>query len=236
MIAKPPKAVRIGTLVILMAGILVATGCGHYPSGITSLRDINHTSPREYHIVLSSDVPLQDLRSLAKFKGLYEIDIDRGGTDEHLAALAGIGFTNLAEIVLTDSPGVTDKGLMSLVRIPTLIGLGLRGTSIDDAGCRLIAKQMKLQDINLPNCPQVTVSGLLALAQSETIQDLGFSLNDLTQADLLKILRAAHGINHIEIAIGDEADRKLDLLDLRRIAEAKGIVLLGIRHNLATPL
>src|ERR1017187_10160572 len=152
------------TLTSLLAGICIvgATGCGHYPSHLTSRRDIEHTSRSETHVTVLG-VTTEDYPALSKFKTLYEFDLDAGGTDDQLEALARIGFTNLAEIVLTDCPQVTDKGLVSLVRIPTLKGLGLRGTSIGDAGCRVIASQMKLQEVNLPNCPKVTINGLLAL-------------------------------------------------------------------------
>jgi hypothetical protein len=112
----------------------------------------------------------------------------------------------------------------------------LRGVSIGDAGCRIIANQMKLQGVNLPNCPKITITGLLALAQSDTIEDLGFSLNERTQADLLQLIKATRRINHIEIDIVGDADKRLNPQELRQAAQAKGIMLLSVRNHVASSL
>jgi hypothetical protein len=228
---------RLKAAASLFAGICLvcSAGCAHYPSGITSRHDIEHTSKSEYHLVVSG-LATEDFPALSKFPKLYEVDLDRGGTDEQLEALARIGFSNLTEVVLTASPQVTDRGIESLVRVPTLKGLGLRGTSVSDAGCRVIAGQMKLQNVNLPNCPQVTKRGLLALAQSETIEYLGFSLSKLTQADLIQIIGAANRIRYIEIDIVGDADTGLNLPDLRNAAQARNIMLLNVRNHLASSL
>ena len=95
---------------------------------------------------------------------------------------------------------------------------------------------MKLRGVNLPNCPQVTANGLLALAQSETIEDLGFSLDHLTQADLIQIINAARRVNQIEIEIVGDADKSLDLPELRNAARNKGISLLSVRNHSASSL
>ena len=183
-----------------------------------------------------SGLTKEEFAALSKFHSLYEIDLDGGGTDDQLDVLARDGFSNLTEVVLTDCPQVTDKGILSLLRISTIKGLGLRGTSVSDGGCRIIASQMKLSEVNLPNCPQVTANGLLALAQSETIEVLGFSLDHLTQADLVHIINAARRVNHIEMDIVGDADKSLDLPALRNAAHNKGISLLGVRKHLALSL
>ena len=165
------KSAGSKSIICLLTGICVigATGCGYYPSHLTSRLDIERTSPNETHVAVSG-LSTEDFAALSKFQKLYEIDLD-GGTDGQLEILARNGFSNLTQVVLTDCPQVTDKGVSSLLRVSSLKGLGLRGTSVSDGGCRIISSQMKLSDVNLPNCPQVTVSGLLALAQSETIED-----------------------------------------------------------------
>jgi hypothetical protein len=230
------KTARLNALTSLLAGMWLAgtTGCGHYPSYMASQRDIEHAPQSETHVTVLG-LATKDFPALSKFQNLYEFDIDGGGTDDQLEALARIGFTNLTEVVLTDCPLVTDKGMASLQRVSTLKGLGLRGTSVSDAGCRIIASQ-KLQGVNLPNCPHITVSGLLALAQSETIEDLGFSLNELTQADLIQVIGAARRVNRIEIDIVGDADKRLDLPALRNAAQSKNIVLSGVRNHHSSPL
>jgi len=231
------KAARLKALVWLLAGVSVigATGCGHYPSHLTSLRDIERTSPSETHVSVSG-LRAEDFKALSKFQNLYEIDLDGGGTDSQLEALAGNGYSNLTEVVLTDCPQVTDKGVSFLLRFSTLKGLGLRGASVSDEGCHVIATRMKLQGVNLPNCPRVTANGLLALAQSETIENLGFSLDHLTQADLIKIIDGARRVNQIEVHIVGDADKNLDLPELRKAAHDKRISILGVRNHVASSL
>jgi hypothetical protein len=231
------KTARLKALIWLLGGIWVigATGCGHYPSHLTSRLDIERTSRSETHVTVSG-LSTEDFAALSKFQNLYEIDLEGGGTDSQLEALARNGFSNLTEVVLTECPQVTDRGISALLRVSTLKGLGLRGTSVSDGGCRIIASQMKLSDVNLPNCPQVTAKGLLALAQSETIEVLGFSLDHLTQADLIQIINAARRVDQIEIDIVGDADKSLDLPELRNAAHNKGISLLGVRNHVALSL
>jgi hypothetical protein len=96
---------------------------------------------------------------------------------------------------------------------------------------------MKLQEISLPSCPQVTKDGLLALAESDTIEYLGFSLANLTQADLIQIINMARRVKQIEIDIVGDADKTLDIPEIRKAAQSKSISVLGVRnHNAASSL
>lgn len=226
---KPAQRKALSSLlvVICVAGTI---GCGPYPSHLTSRRDIEYAPRSETHVTVLG-LTTADFPALSKFRELYEFDLDGGGTDDQLEALARIGFTNLTEVVLTACPKVTDKGITSLLRVSTLKGLGLRGTSVGDAGCREIASKMTLKYINLPNCRLVTVDGLLALAQSETIEYMGFSLGELTQGDLLHIITAARRVNQIEVDIVGDADKRLDIPRLRNAAQSKNISLLAVRNH-----
>jgi hypothetical protein len=119
------------TLSRWLAGVWVirTTGCGHYPSYLTSLHDLDRTSRLETHVRVSGP-PTENFAALSKFQNLYEIDIDGGGTDDQLEVLVKNKFSNLSKVVLTDCPLVTEIGILSLLRITTLKGLGLRGTSM----------------------------------------------------------------------------------------------------------
>lgn len=53
---------------------------------------------------------------LSKFQNLYEIDLDGGATDGQLEALAGNGFSNLTEAVLTVFPTISPREDVSAFR------------------------------------------------------------------------------------------------------------------------
>src|SRR5205807_1603256 len=134
----------------------------------------------------------EDFRSLTNIHALYTVYFDGGGaTDEKLKALAQLRFTNLTSIVFTDCNLVTDSGLEHLSQISTLEGLGLRGMSITDAACETMATKMRLIEINMPRCPEVTAKGLLRLAHCETIESLGFSVGTMSQDDLIRLVSTA---------------------------------------------
>lgn len=222
---------RLSVAVTLAAAL---TGCGHWPSSPSSRRGIAFVSKNEYHIN-ASNLGLADFPALAKFTKLYEIDFDNNScSDEKLDALAQIGFTNLAQVVIIDCPLVTDKGVSILSRIPSIIGLGLRGVSISDKSTELMAAMPKLQGVNLANSTNVTLTGLLNLARSATIQDLGFSCGKLKQDDLMEIISAARHVNRMEIS--EPPEGRLDAPALRKAAEAKGIELYVVHAMSVSPL
>jgi hypothetical protein len=65
---------------------------------------------------------------------------------------------------------------------------------------------------------------------------IGFSLDHLTQADLIQIIKRARRVSQIEIDIVGGADKSLDLPELRKAAHDKGISLLGVRNHVALSL
>jgi hypothetical protein len=221
------------SLVLALAASL--TACRqHYPAYLSSQRDIASTAGSENH-VNASKLSSEDFPAIAKFTKLYEIDFDdKGGTDGKLGALAQIGFTNLAQVVITDCPLVTDKGVAFLSRIPSIIGLGLRGTSISDTSTGIMAAMPKLQGVNLANSTNITLTGLLNLERSETLVELGFSCGKLTQDDLTQIIKAARHVNRIDIS--DPPDGRFDAPALRKVAEAKSIKLYVVRNMVCSPL
>ncbi len=237
-IAKPDvKVVPSKPLILLFAlSCFGNCGCGHWPSGITSRRDIKHTSRNETHIEVSG-LATEEFKELAKFQNLFEIDLEGGATDDQLEILAADGFPRLGELVLEDCPLVTDRGVSSLARISALRVLGLRRASITDASCDFIANRTMLADVSLPNCPRVTSKGLIALAQSPSIEELGISLAPLSQAELVQIINSARRLKRIDIeSVGDD-DKRLNLPQIREAAAAKGItIFIGERFGLQSKL
>ena len=94
---------------VVLALAASVTGCGRYPAYLSSRRDISFASEGENH-VNASKLSIADFPSLAKFTKLYEIDFDDNGvTYAKLGAVAQTGFTNLAQVVVTDGPRLPTK-------------------------------------------------------------------------------------------------------------------------------
>src|SRR5262245_36283626 len=99
-----------------------------------------------------SDLRVGDYPALANIHALFTVYYDGpGATDEKLKALAQLRFTNLACVVFTDCPLVTDRGIEHLSQIPTLVRLGLRQMSITDASCDKMVQTMRLAGVYMPN-------------------------------------------------------------------------------------
>ena len=216
-----------------LALTIVTNGCGHYPSYLKSHSDIWHTSHHETLIEVSQ-LPLDQFPRLAKFHQIYEVDFEGGGTDDKLKALAKIGFTNLAEVVLTDCPLVTDKGIEYLSAVSSIRFFGLRGTSITDTSVGTFAKMSRLESVTIEGSAGITLKGLLALAQSDTLTDISFSGGALTQDDLIHIIGAVRHVTRIDIV--DPADARLDAPALREAARAKNIQLYAVRNKVCSAL
>ena len=192
---------------------------------------ITSRSTTHVHAVIS-DLPLQKFPALSRIHALFTVYFDGGATDEKLKALAQLPFTNLRCVVFTDCPVVTDKGIEYLAQIPTLTSLGLRQMSITDAACDTIVQKMRLADINMPNCTNVTVHGLLKVAQAQTMESLGFSAGLLTQDDLIRLIQTAGPkMKRMDIELAPSAERRIDLSALRQAGEARKIKLFAVRNN-----
>ena len=132
---------------------------------------------------------------------------------------------------------MTDSGLEHLSQISTLEGLGLRGMSITDAACETMATKMRLIEINMPRCPEVTAKGLLRLAHCETIESLGFSVGTMSQDDLIRLVStAAPQLGRIDIEMDPLVEATLDLPALRKAAKAKKIRLFAVRNRAVSAL
>jgi hypothetical protein len=180
-----------------------------------------------------SDLPVQQFPALAQIHALYTVYFDgKGATDDKMKALAQLQFTNLTCVVFTDCPVITDRGIEYLSQISTLNSLGLRKMSITDAACDTMVQRMHLVGVNMPNCTNVTVGGLLKMARSERMKSLGFSVGQMTQDDVLRIVRTAGPkMDRMDIEMVPSGEARLDLPALRHAAEGKGIKLYAVRNN-----
>ena len=198
---------------------------------------ITSESTTHVHAVIS-DLRVHEFPALTKLPALFTVYFNgRGATDEKLKALAQLRFTNLACVVFTDCHLVTDRSIEYLSQIHTLTRLGLRQMSITDVACDTMVRRMRLVGVNMPNCTNVTVKGLLKMAQSPTMESLGFSVGAMGQDDLLGLIRTAGPkLNRMDIEMVQSAEARLDLPALRQAGEAKRIKLYAVRDKLVRNL
>jgi hypothetical protein len=226
---------KILTIIKLALAGLLTTPLLHLSAAELKLpREIFITSESTTHVhAVISDLPVQKFPALAQIQALFTVYFDgRGASDEKLKALTQLRFTNLACVVFTDCHVVTDRGIEHLSRIPTLTRLGLRQMSITDAACDTMVRHMRLTGVNMPGCTNVTVNGLLKMAQSETMESLGFSVGQMTQEDLLRLIRTAGPkVSRMDIEMIPSAESRLDFPALREAGEAKGIKLYAVRNK-----
>ena len=180
-----------------------------------------------------SEVSLEDYPALTNLHALYAVSFeDEGATDEKLEALTHLQFTNLATVSFNDCRLVTDKGIDYLSRISSVTNLWLRDMPFNDATFRTIAEKFRLHDVSITYCTNVTVKGLLAIAQSKTIYSLQFSLADLKQEDLMQLItKSAPQLTRMDIDMNDAGERRLDLPALRQAAKARKLNVYASRNG-----
>ncbi|MEO7676527.1 MAG: hypothetical protein ABIV39_07185 [Verrucomicrobiota bacterium] len=200
--------------------LLLSGGCSNPPPAPASRFGVSFTSRNNTHLNLDS-LPIEDYPALKKFHKLREVQYGTA-TDEKMEALANVGLTNLRSASLNGSSYISDRGIEALAQIRFMDSLGLEGTAITDRGVDLIAKRMHPRGVNVAACTKVTVDGLLKLAQSETMESLSFSVGEMMQADLIRLIHAAAPqLVRMDIDMVESTERRLDFPALRREAEEK---------------
>jgi len=193
---RPMKAFWLARIFTASALLRVTTlgYCGDfskYPEPLSSRRDIARASANTDNIFIAK-LPIEDYPALAKFTKLKRVHFHTkegtGADDQKLLALSRVGSTNLFDVDLLNCPGVTDRGIEYLAQLPALRYLQLEGTSISDAGCKILATKPSVTGVNLTYCTNVTSSGLMQLAHSPTLDEFGFSFAGLTQDDVLRVI------------------------------------------------
>jgi len=190
---------------------------------LSSDRDIQKARPSSDEIRISH-LPIESYPKLAKFHNLQRIDFatydGTGGTDEKLQALTKVGFTNVSDICLLNSPLVTDKGIESLAQLPALRSLQLEGTSITDTGCKTLASKRSATGVNVAHCTNVTLKGILELSRSETLDGLSFSYRGLSQNDVIRVIGELRHAKWCQIV---DPDGELDADVLKRVEAERGV-------------
>lgn len=217
----------ISTILLLL--LSADTKGANYPVVLRSRHNIE-SHPSTLNDIYIGELPVIEYPLLAKFVQVKQIRFNNtlnrenvGATDEKLRALSNLSFTNLTGIAMLNCSRVTDDGIKTLTKIPSLRWLQLEGTSITDAALDVMASQMQLAEINCANCPKVNVSGLKSIAASAFLRDLSFSAVNLQQADILQLIKMFKtNVTRCQII---DTERKLDTGPLKTTAAEKRIQL-----------
>lgn len=214
---------RFFYLIPVMISISCSSVWGNHPSAFSNRKEIAKAPPTVTQIAIPF-LPIEDYGDLNKFKELIQVSyfsVDgTGGSDEKMQALSKLSFPKFIDLNLLNSPLVTDAGIKHLARIKSLRMMQLEGTSITDAGLKIIAEEMKLTGVNVANCPKVTFFGIKMLAQSKSLDEMGISSDNLSQEQIIKIIKTLESTKYFSVV---DSKKKLDKQLLENIAAKKGV-------------
>lgn len=199
---------------------------------LESEKDIKEASADADEIWIST-LPIEAYPLLAKFTKIRRIDFynrnGMGANDRRLHALALLNFPALKDVSLLNCPAVTDDGITALSRFASLKELQLEGASITDAGVQVLVEKVSGAGVNVANCGGVTFKGLLMLASSSTANGMGFSTENVNQAQILEIINSLKP-NMKECQIVDRK-KKLDESVVKQAAKARGVKFFGLARK-----
>lgn len=197
-------------------------GCGTYPTIVSTPREVAKADSHVTELRIPG-LAVTNYSLLSKFSNVRQVQYHTpegdGATDEKLRALAALNFTNLQDIGLLNCPLVTDQGIRALASIKSLKMLQLEGTSIGDGALEVISSQMQLSSVNVANC-NVTSKGLHTLAASDTIKLVGFSVNRLSQDDILGLVDEFRNVTYCLIV---DPERMLNEETVKARGKNRGI-------------
>jgi hypothetical protein len=169
-------------------------------------------------------LPIELFPLLSKFKRVERVDFfsQEGSyaTDEKLAALANLGFTNLEDISLLNCQLITDRGIAHLAKIKSLRMLQLEGTTVSDEGCRIMVTAMSLTGVNVANCPRITIIGLEQLATASTLKEITFSADSINTPAVIKLIGLFRSVNWCQII---DPKATLDVAAVKKSAADQGV-------------
>ena len=231
LISLPPRGRATSLLVALLLVISTSAAMARHLV-LESAKDVKEASADADEIWIST-LPIEAYPLLAKFTKIRRIDFyDRNGTgadDKRLRALALLNFPALKDVSLLNCPAVTDDGITALSRFTSLKEFQLEGTSITDEGVQVLAGRISGAGVNVANCGGVTFKGLLMLASSSTAKGIGFSTENVNQAQVLEIINRLKP-NMEECQIVDQK-KKLDRAVVKQAAKARGVKFFGLARK-----
>ena len=169
-----------GTVRMLFAVVLLSiSGCGSWPPVVDDADDVNRLSASA-RSVRARGLSDEDVYALGRLKDLVDLDFGGGWgvmdaklTDKGLATIAHLGLDDLDQLSLGWCVRITDEGMNSIEKFPSLSMLFLMGNpNLTDEGLRRIVKLESLVHLDLRGCPGITDASLLVLAEKKNWDEL----------------------------------------------------------------
>jgi hypothetical protein len=203
------------------------SSCGKYPDTISVANDIENLSPKTEMIILCG-LPRANYPKLAKFIRLRHLRFDCPDTvkldDLDLIELGKIQFDTLRDVSLRNCSGITDLGLKGILRIKSISQLQLQNTSVSDVGIEELLKHSSLEGINVAGCEKVTFLGLGKISGASTLNEVGFSTENLVQSQVLTLLSRVSRGSHYEVF--DDLGKLDSVASCYELAKNRGFKLL----------
>ena len=209
----------------ILAGATISGQCDYskYPEPLRSHGDITRAAVETDNIWIAK-LPIEDYPELAKFTNLkrvhFHLQEGTGADDSKLLALSRVGLTNLFDVDLLNCPRVTDRGIEYLAQLPALRYLQLEGTSTGDGACKVLASKRSVTGVNVAHCTNVTLTGIIELAHSDTLDELSFSFRGLSMQDVMRVISELRHAKWCEIV---DPEGEVDADAVKRAGDARGV-------------
>lgn len=157
---------------ITLFALLSLSACNYMPPSVSSRRQVQHLSIATLSVRVRG-LPKEDFDALRRFQVLERLDFGGGRAvldcpvdDAGLIELSGLGLDELTDLSLGWCPCITEVGLASVGRFPSLAYLFLPGCdNVSDAALPAIAAAPQIRYLDLRGCPLITDAGVLQLAE-----------------------------------------------------------------------
>jgi Leucine-rich repeat (LRR) protein len=196
--------------------------------------------------LVGGNVTDRGVATLLRAPQLRELDV-RNCRNVTNAAIEQIAQKPTLRVLKIGGPAIDDRSLAIVGRMKNLVGLGIEGGNLSDAGLGKLAS-LGLEDLALHNCAQVTDRGLDVLANygslrqltlqgvaakgaaiqklphPERLTSLSLAQSGVTDAELAGIARLTHleTLNLSQTAVSDKAIAVLSkLASLKRLTIAQ---------------
>lgn len=156
---------------IALSALLYLAACNVMPPAVSSRSHVRHLSSATLS-VRARGLPREDFDALRRLQVLERLDFGGGWAvldcpvdDAGLIELSELGLDELTDLSLGWCPCISEVGLASVGRFPSLTYLFLPGCeNVGDAALPAIAAAPQIRYLDLRGCPRITDAGVLQLA------------------------------------------------------------------------
>jgi hypothetical protein len=175
---------------------------------------------------------IEEYPRLSKFRKVWRIDFYNpyrsGADDEKLEIFSTLDLPHLRDVHLTACSEVTDEGIQWLSKM-TFKTLDLTGTSISDTSLVLLSSHPSLEGLGLIDCNRITWKGIETIVAHGKLTQLGISLRNETQLEVLGLIRLPNQLTHLGII---DRNGVLNASEIVPIGRDRGIFVMIQRESL----